>query len=446
MSRLSAEKMERLRALLSTLPAPVPARLIAVAQTADPVLGELLRTCLEGEGSDEARESFFSPLAPVSGDPQTEAPSRCYTPAPMLRAIWDWMGEALDPEAVAAARAVAARPDAAESAGLLDEARARVAQKIEAAVAETRDDRRARKLLQQRFGTADFARLSDAAAILNAAPVLRAAFEGLPEALEDVGEETAHAIRERYEAASAEQPAAGAWFLFLLMARFQKPWKIMRLFEVIAGRNDDLLVSRTDMAAIGDALLGDAEHFLQGFSRSPRTIEEAEAAVAALERFSSLTVGMTREFGIRKDGPWGKRLFELRARAASNMEDIHARAARVFETVAPDTKRFWSRGGRRRLDDNDYAEAEAIAVFLYGAKDDASRAAVGGSHSEALSNARKRLDDFGRSLVDGLRGMPEHEREELRERLNRTADLLRALGEPGDADVLLRRGAAAAAA
>jgi len=437
--------MERLRALLSALPEALPARLISVAETADPVLGELLRSCLEA-GADEGRDLFFRPMAPVSLDPDEAPPSRSYTPAPMLHALWSWMEEELDPEAVAHARSVAARPDFDECSAQLDDDRARVAEKVHAAISEAREEIRARKQLQKRFGTAEFSRLTDAATILSVAPTLREAFAELASGIDDIDEPTAHLIRDRYETAAAAQPAAGAWFLFLLMARFPKPWKILGVFELIAGRADDLLVSRTDMGAIGDALFSDAEHFLHGFAHSPRSVAEAQLAVSALAGFAALTVGMTREIGIRKDGPWGKRLFELRARAAANMEDIHLRAGRVFEAVAPDPKRFWGRGGRRTLDPHMFEEAEAVAVFLYGAKDDASRAAVGGSHSEALANARTRLDDFGRSLIDALRTTPESERDELRERIDRTAELLRALGEIGDADVLLRRGAAAAAA
>ncbi len=445
MSGITPEKVERLRALFSTLPASVPARLVTVAEQADPELGAVLRACL-ADADEPARALFFEPLIPVSDPDPAAPPSRRYWRAETLQALWAWLDDEQDPVATAAARKLAARPDAAEISIQLDEHRLRVAEALRALVAEAREDARARKSLMRRFPGEPLERLEAAGDVLSMAGVLRDAFYGLPECMDDLGEAVCADIRDRYDAATAACPAAGAWVLFLLSARLIKPWKILRLFEVIAGRSDDLLVSKTDMAAIGDVLLEDADHHLKGFARPPRTLEEADAAVDAMTRFAALTVGMTREIGIRKDGSWGRKLFELRQKAAEQMDYIHRRCTQVFDVMAPDPKKSAQRFARRDVGEQEYEEAAALARFMYGVKDDAGRAAAGGAHADMLSNLRERLDAFGRGLVDQLRSSDEAQRQATQRRLEHTTDLLRAFGDPDTADVLLRRGAAAQAA
>jgi hypothetical protein len=62
----------------------------------------------------------------------------------------------------------------------------------------------------------------------------------------------------------------------------------------------------------------DAEHHLTGFATPPQTVRAGRGVPRrALTDFAAVTVGMTREIGIRKDGAWGQKLFELRSRRAN---------------------------------------------------------------------------------------------------------------------------------
>lgn len=446
MTSLTPEKIERLRALLRTLPEPVTDRLIGAAGDGDPSLARLLSFCaLDPE--EAARDRFFAPLAPLSGDPAETRPSLAYAPPAILAAMWTWIADDLDAEAAEAARAAAKVPGSGP-AGQLDAFRLRVSARIMEAIEALDDDPKAEKRLKQRLGVRDFKAVCDIAVILRAAPVLRAALDGLPRVIEEISDSLSADLRDRYERAAEEDPDAGAWFLYFVMARLTRPWRILRAFERIGKRGDDLLLSRTDMAGIGDALLLDAEHHLSGFAKSPATLAESQAAARALEAFSAVTVGMTREIGIRKDGAWGQKLFALRNQAADQMERIHTRARKVFEPLLAQ-----SRSGRAaRLnpvpDRNSphFAEAVGLGDFLTQSAADASRAAVAGAHQQLVSDLRDGLDDLGRSLLAQARGQDAELAESARMRLEDTARLMSALGEKDAATILLRRGAAGKAA
>lgn len=446
MTSFTPAKIARLRALLQTLPGAMTDRLILAAGEGDPMLARLLGFCaLEPE--EAARARFFAPLAPLSGDPADTRPSLAYAPPAVLESVWHWIADELDPEAAEAAREAAGH-FANDDVGDLDPVRVRVAEAILASIARLDEDPKAEKRLRHRLGVHDFKAVRDVAVILRAAPVLRRALDGLPSAIEEISDSLSADLRDRYERAADDDPDAGAWFLYFVMARLTRPWRILRAFERIGKRGDDLLLSRTDMAGIGDALLLDAEHHLAGFSRSPVTRGEAETACRSLAEFATVTVGMTREIGIRKDGAWGQKLVALRTRAAAQMERIHARARTVFDPLLapPRPGRAARVNPPAESGSKEFDEALALAVFLRGAAADASRAAVGGAHQQLLGDLKTELDELGQHLLRQLRDDDAEHAVKARQRLEDVARLLIALGQKEEASILLRRTAAAKAA
>ncbi len=446
MSSLSPDKIEKLRALLGALPRGLEHRLVGAAELSDPSLARLLRYCTN-DPETAAREHFFAPLAPLSQDPAFVRPSLSCAPPAVLESVWRWIADELAPEAAEAAReAVGDLDDAPDEAGL-DEHRRVTAEAVLKALDALEDDPRALKRVRRMLGVSDLAQVGHVAVLLRIAPVLREALDGVDETLDELDEDLASDLRDRYEAAVEADPDAGGWFLYMVMARLTKPWRILRVFERIAGRGDDFLVSRTEMTGIGDALLLDAEHHLARISSAPRSLPEAEDAAYALSQFSAVTVGMTREIGIRKDGPWGQRLLKLRNAAASQMQAIHAEAERAADRVLPDPRRI---GSRRATpypgsESPDFLKFEALCRFLHLTRSDASRAAVGGSHQKVSDALKDRLDTLGHALIAQLRG-GSSDREPLETILADVARLLEAFDEAETASVLVRRGAAARAA
>jgi len=445
MGSLTPAKSDRLSLLLSTLPGVVVEQLLSVAHEADPSLGRLLAFCKAGP-ERAARDLFFLPAAPIIADRAVTKPSLAQIPEALIAPLWDWIKTEVTPEAADMALEQASQFDDPPGEDALDEMRFTVATRITQILDDLKEEPKAAKQLRHRLGVTDFDDVRAVAEFLKAAPSVRIAMEGAPARIEDLNDTISAALRDRYEDAAEAQPEAGVWVLLMMLPRLKKPWQLLRVFERIARREDDFLLSRTDMSSVGEALLDDAEFYLAGFARAPKTMAEAEASAERLADFATVTIGMTREIGIRKDGAWGQKLFALRNAASTQMEAIHEMARQTFKKAVPET------GGPRRLrpiphpGEPEFDEAEAMGQFLYRVKDDASRAAVGNAHNTLLDELRHQLEDVGTELLEGLRTGSSKDAEADYTRLNEIVRLMDVLGEREAGAVLLRRAAAAKAA
>ncbi|MFN3834294.1 MAG: hypothetical protein ACK4NO_00185 [Glycocaulis sp.] len=445
MTLLAPKKLAQLRALMRALPEGLRERLVEAVRAGDETMGRLLDACSK-DADTLARERMFAPLAPLSRDPATARPSLSHAPPAMLATVWNWISETLVPDIAEAMRVAVGDPLAEENPAHDDPLRAQLAEAITQAVAAVSDDPRGGKQLRHRLGVADFRAVLDVAVILRVAPVLREAMAGLPDDIGDVTEELSQLIRDRYDAACARDPDSGVWFLYLVMARLRRPWAVLRVFEKIARRGDDFLLSRTDVATIGDALLEDAAYFLAGFADTPGSLEAASEAAGALASFAQVTVGMTREIGIRKDGGWGQQIMALRQRAAQQMEAMHAEAVLRMDKAVPDPHKPVP--ARLKLTGEALEEAagraETLCVFMRLTRDDSSRAAAGGSHAQVMDRLMQRLDASAGAILALLRNGSADEH--VNERAAVIARLMTALGQQEPASIFLRRTAAARAA
>lgn len=431
---LAPDKIARLKALLAGLPEGMAGRLAQAS--GDPLISALLGDITAED--DAARARFFAPVAPLSGDPALTRPSRAQAPPSLIAGLWAWLKSDLDPVAAGIARK---GPDAA-----LDEARAAGAAAILIALEADEDDPRAGRLIRRRLGVSDFGAVRDVCAILRGAGPLSEALKGIPDRIETIGPSMAEELSGRYEALCEAAPDAAPWFFHMVMARMEAPWRLLRVFERLSLRRDDLLLAGTDLNTVGEALLEDASWWLDGFADPPQTAEDAMSAAAALRRFAEATAGMAREIGIRKDGPWGRQLVALRARASAQMDEIHASAIRVLDVVAPDPRRPAPRWRLMTVEDGEApaARLRALCRFLILARDDAGRAAAAGAHADVLAAIQRRIDLTADSLLEGVRRGQAPK--DARKRLNDLAGFLVELDDAEGADLLLRRTAAAGAA
>ena len=445
MGPLSAEKVQKLSILLAHMSAERVDSLVELASEMDPGMARMLEFCRYGAEGAACRQ-FFLPLKDAIGDRDVIEPSRALIPEALLAPLWNWIREDLDPEAAAQAMDAASTfsPDLDDEA--LDEARVRVSQTILETLDSLDDEPRENKRLRHQLGVTNFEEVRSIAGLVMSVPSLREALDGLPEEIEKMDDDVCAELRDRYEQAIEEQPEAGVWVLLMTMARVHKPWRMLRVFERIARREDDFLLTHTDMSVVGEALLKDAEFYLKGFKVTPKTPEQVERCVQAVTQFAAVTVGMTREIGIRKDGAWGKRLFELRNAASQQMELIHEEAQRMFQHALPET------GPRRRTRDIPHPgdpvfdEAEAVCDFLYRVKDDAARAAVGNAHAHLLDELRETSEKLGEDILARLRRNVSEDEEADRLRLREVTRFLDVLGMREAGEVLLRRAAAVQAA
>lgn len=440
---ISKSTQERLREVLSALPGPLAKRLADAARERDPVLGAVIERGLE-EVETAARQRLFFPLRAVTSLDADARPSRCLVPSALMASLWCWIADEVAPDAALQTRMIAVNAETDEPA--LDATRESVGRAILARIDQAEGDPRQDRSLRRRLGVSDLGAVRSAASALCCSQALREALHDWPDHMKEISPEWASQLHWRWERACESSPEAGLWMLFIVMAGLDRPWTILRVCGRISGRSDDLLVSRTDVNAVGEALLEDAAHFLAGFAQSPQSEEEAERAASALADFASLTTGMTREIGIRKDGEWGRQLTGLRAQAASQMERIHARALALLDVVAPDPHKPRPRRWQPAAEAGDRPEdkARAVFTFLMMAREDAGRAASGETHREVLKAISLRLDSAGRALVEAARRR--QAAPDCDEQVERLAGLMIALGEADAASILARRAAAALAA
>jgi hypothetical protein len=440
---LPEKKLNQLRVLLSALPESVTDKLCLVAESADPYLYALLNTCLPPKDNrDEiACRRLFEPLDPICSADESLPPSKRCVPSNVLQNIWEWLkdfhkADITDP--------VTKLSNAADSLSEdLDELRGGVADCLDNEVSKVRSDARAEMRLKAQLEISDLQVLETVSLLMRSTPVLRRALSDIPLGIMDVNEDLSSAIRDQYDWIVEQDGAAGVWFLSFIMVRVDKPWTVLRAFERITGRADDLLVSQTDMARVGGTLLADAEFYLQGFSTVPTDYESANHAADALAKFSAISVGITREIGVRKDGAWGKRLFQLRDQASQAMTRIHFQARSCIEKALPESVTMRK---RRSTDPPNFEQATALARFLGQTRNDAGRAAVGSTHNSLIADMAEACDSAGQSILADLRLKACENPEAVHERMEQIAAILEGLGYEDDASILVRRTVAALAA
>lgn len=449
---LSESKKTRLSSFWAGLPPRMRAKLVAAAESgaqSDPQSAQLfdILSALESSlsPSDQvARGRFFEPLASLTGDPTRDPPSKAYFTPRFLDHLWDWFRDQLGEDFVSAAikdnnlawhDSWAARRVAAGQAlrDFLD---------------ASATDRKAQARLAALWGAGGAERARDACTLLINGTEIGAALKDFPDPIRDLDPDLCTRLRDAYERFADTAPEAGLWLLLSAMARLTKTAQIFRAIEKIGRRSDDLLVSKTDLATVGDAVFKDAEHFAARLKHAPDTLEEARIAVDGLANYATITVGMTREFGIRKDGRWGKQLFGLRSQVSSDLERIFGSVQRALEKALPQPRK--GKGGiltPAEIPAEPLVEkAEARLHFVAGAHEWASQAAVASIHKKTEEAATAILDDCSSALINLVQHSGGAEQALASRGLDVLARLFEAAGQDENASLIRRRSAAALAA
>ncbi|MHA6288282.1 hypothetical protein [Maricaulis sp. CAU 1757] len=453
MSKLTPNQRAKLEALWRSLPAHMRATLIAAATAGDSedpataqlcgILQELEESTQEPAG-DLAKPYILGPLRPLVADPSKTPPSRFRFSPDDVSKLWGWMVRHIAKDIVETAKKCR-KP---EHDPVWYEFRRSIAERLDEAV--TKADRVPKDMtaLLKRFGGEGRAMLSDVITLLRCSENIDWAMNQLPKEINDLDEDMKYLIKNMHEEMIERQPEASVWILLLTMGRLENPWEIFRAVELIGERSDDLVVQKTELAAIGDAVLADTGYFAAKLKQPPQTLEEARIAADLFDRFVAYSVGMTQEFGIRKDGRWGRALYGLRAEASTNVEKVLAKVPLALDAGLPEPRR--GRSGRiipaQLPNDAAIDKAEGLLLFLNRARRHATAAAIASTQKRIAEQAEKRLETAGEMLVDLVANSEGQNRTAAKDGLEITARLLEAAGRDDVAGLLRRRGNAAAAA
>ena len=414
----------------------------ASAQSLLAVFDELEAAMGEAAG-DLAKAYLFAPLQPLTAEPETVQPSKYRFSPDDISKIWGWLGRHIAKELVEQARKCR-KPG---NDPVWYEFRREAGEALAAAVTSADLLPKDQVALDKRFGPDCRSMLFDAIVLLQSSELIDAAMAKYPAVIEDLDPEMCEELRAQHEALLEEAPESAVWILLLVMGRLTSPWQIFRVVEKIGRRGDDLVVSKTELAAIGDTVLADTGYFAAKLKQSPVNMEEAEAYIQVFERYVGYSTGMVQEFGIRKDGRWGRSLFALRAEASAHIEKVMEKVPIALDAGLPEPRR--GKSGRiipGHLPPTPAVErAIGLLHFLHRARDHANAAAVASCQKRIYEQAENRMQEAGKMLVDLVANSEGASRLSAEEGLAIVADLLEAAGSTEAAGLLRRRGIAAAA-
>jgi len=451
MANLSPSQRAKLEALWRSMPENMRATLRTTAAAsgdgASAMLGTIfaeLDEAMQKPAGDLAKAYVLSPLRPLVGESGIVPPSRFRFTTEDLSKIWGWMGRHLAKDMVEAAKKCK-RP---ESDPIWFDFRRQAGAALADAVHKADRVPKDMTALLKRFGTEGRAMLGDAVVLLSNSEDIAAALAELPEVIEDFDDDLSLTVKHLHQEMHETNVEAALWILLLTMGRLEKPWQIFRVVKRIGSRDDDLVVSRTELAAVGDAVLGDTGFFASQLKQPPQTLEEAKACFTVFDRFVAFSTGMTVEFGIRKDGRWGRSLFGLRAEASTNVEKILAKVPLALDAGLPEPRH--GRSGRvipaQIPPDAAVDKAEGLLFFLGKCREHATAAAIASTQKRVADAAEKRMQGAGEMLVNLVATSEGQNRATAQDGLEVTIRLMQAAGCDEAADLLRRRGAAATAA
>ena len=84
-------------------------------------------------------------------------------------------------------------------------------------------------------------------------------------------------------------------------------------------KNEDEILAH-DLGEVGDQIFADMETLALEISKTDFLKRGPAQSLNMLTRFVEASRGITRQMSLKRDGPWGRRLFESRKRVAEAME------------------------------------------------------------------------------------------------------------------------------
>ena len=435
MMSLSDQQLKSLSALWAGLPDHIRLQLLAAAGEKGR-LAETLIILEQSRSSDPLpsglRHPVFQNLADVTGlntDPPTHS---------------RFTDEILSSFAAETDLKALVSPSNSSDPDAIQAWRSKAAELVAGLTAKTEKDKALRLRLVDTAGTDFPSLIEDVACLLTHDQKLTEALMPFDEIIGDFTPELVSTARDAYEDICNDVPEAGLWFLKILTARLSKTAQIFRVVEKIGRRSDDALVSKTDLADVGDLVLANADFYAGQFDRAPSTIAEADAAGYALEEFAKISVGMTREFGIRKDGRWGKKLFATRAKASNALDQFFKQFEKDFARALPQVAkghRGLAKAGSMPSEDR-IQKTEAELRFLALATEWASQAAVGSAQKHAADHVRQEMDDSARAFLEILRAAEGEGAENASDALALIVRYMHAFMDDQNADLIQRRSVA----
>jgi hypothetical protein len=286
---------------------------------------------------------------------------------------------------------------------------------------------------------------------LDLAPLSRRALGLLPDWLGRMTDERAAAVRLHFRDAVEISPDGGPRFFEILIAQLDEPAQILRVISGLMDRPGDGYMAGSELAHIGDRLLGEVDERLQALRDfDPQGGAEAGRAAADDAR---IIVGALAEFDnnldIKRDGPWGSRIVRQKRDLAALVEarlskaDDAVEAALPIRTVKLAGKRM--KGVPKLIADPDeraVTKAEGLLAFLDHARASAPVGGYASLRGKVVEKLEDRLDHYAEDLIEELRDASSELHERARLYLELCARFVAYVRDEKAAQIVRRRAAA----
>ncbi|MBX2830188.1 MAG: hypothetical protein KTR23_03270 [Rhodospirillales bacterium] len=261
-------------------------------------------------------------------------------------------------------------------------------------------------------------------------------------------------LREKFLEISEAKPGLEPMFLLAVLARLLRPSELFKLIRVLSNKADDRTIEKTNLAETGDLIIDLLAETVAEIEQGVGTGKD-EAHILSLARwYASEFTRITREFKIRKDGRWGEKLLETRRRVSKALADtmFGATPERVIDALPKLAVTQGPGSGGKGLarpifsqdfDDEKVLAAEKSAEAIAETARISDVLAAQSSAAKAVVELKKKLNQIGRSGVDGMGRLTPDEVPNAQRNLMATVRLLEIVDGPEDADVLRRRGMSA---
>lgn len=309
-----------------------------------------------------------------------------------------------------------------------------------------------RKLAKHLGGTRRLEDVREMTSALGLADEVRALKEMLPQkpVLDLTGKQVAE-IKRAYQDITLTKPGEELVYILLVIARLLQPFPILKVFSSMTDRMDDLISQRKELSLAGDKVFEALEEDVTSIETMARDegVDE-EKLLKRAKRFAGAFKTIVNEIGIRRDGPWGKRVYGYRSAISGAIETrVLSSANKAVLSVLAVSKDKDGKVRTARPDFSEYPslplfeEAERRAKAIAEANRIADQIGLSMACQNTIKSLREELDKYAARIIEMLPRTPEDQKLIATAHLNTTVRLIELVGNSEDADLLRRRGNAA---
>ena len=250
-----------------------------------------------------------------------------------VRALWRWLGTDLMRTSLAEHEAHLADAVLADNEAQQEQCARRmrheVLRHVHAALQRTTESRSDRLVLAARLGSEEaLIDIEEIVFLLAAEADLKDLREQLPRRIANLTDDQIQCVVDARARVSAHNRDLVPYLGILLLARLDQPWQALRITGT--GRR-----GRTDLNAVGDLLLADAEHLAIDIAATQTDALEPDLFAIKLGKFERLMSGLAAEIKSRHGAPWAQAIAKLRQLASGTLTKLLTQAPDEIASALP---------------------------------------------------------------------------------------------------------------